>query len=117
MFQLFCSVSLLFLIFNVVYSLYLYFAVGYYQSKLILKQKEVIVSEGQHKFDTIFNETMRLVDDYFDLTMQKIDRDAIIIVDRLSEDDEYGLHPVAWKVAQPKSQKRDGPRLGNYEGT
>ena len=52
-----------------------------------MKQKEVIVSEGQHKFDTIFNETMRLVDDYFDLTMQKIDRDAIMIIDRLSEDD------------------------------
>ena len=102
MFQLFCSVSLLFLIFSLVYSMYLYFAVGYYQSKLILKQKEVITSEGIHKFDTIFNETMTLVNDYFDLTNQKIERDTLIIMDRLSETDKIKTHPVKIS-AQSKS--------------
>lgn len=106
MFQLFFSVSLLFLIFSMVYSAYLYFAVGYYQSRLIIKQKEVITSEGIHKFDTIFNTTMALVNDYFDLTMQKIERDSLLIMDRLSEQDKIKVHPVEIQ-AQSKSQSKN----------
>lgn len=104
--QLFFSVSLLFLFFSLVYSLYLYFATGYYQGKLISAQRDVIQGEGVHKFDTIFNETMSLVNDYFDLTMQIIERDSMIIMDRLSQDDKYKIHPVRWEQGQSKSQDK-----------
>jgi hypothetical protein len=68
MFQLFCSVSLLFCFFSLVYSFYLFFAVAYFEGRLILSQREVIESEALIKFDTIFNGTMSLVSDYFNLT-------------------------------------------------
>mgnify|MGYP006950390421 FL=1 len=45
---------------------------------------------------------MTLVNDYFDLTMQKIERDTLIIMDRLSETDKIKTHPVKIS-AQSKS--------------
>ena len=48
---------------------------------------------------------MTLVNDYFDLTMQKIDRDFILIMDRLSETDDIRVHPVKIQ-AQSKSQSK-----------
>ncbi len=68
MFQLFCSVSLLFCIFSLAYSIFFYLAVDYYKSVLILSQEQIIHSESIYLFDTIFNETMSLVNDYFNLT-------------------------------------------------
>ena len=104
MFQLFFSVSLLFCIFSLVYSLYLYFAVGYYQGQLILSQRKVITLEAKSKFDVIFNETMSLVNDYFNLTMQIVERDSVIILDRLSDQDVIQVHPVDWEKGVSKSQ-------------
>lgn len=102
-FQIMCSVSLIFSVYAIAYIIQLLVSVDGYREKLVRRTTEVIAEEAQHESDHVMKSAVAQANFYLDLTQQLIEKQSRVILDALDDRGEFDIHPIDFGPAYPVS--------------
>jgi len=103
LFQVMCSVSVIFAAYAIAFIIQLLISCGHYQDELILMNNEVTAEETAFEAEHILQTAIAQTKFYLKATQQLIEKESQVILDVLDNRGKFDIHPVDWESYTPVS--------------